>query len=207
MPVQLLKQFVEAVGYACDAHGVKKRRGTEVSYVAHLLGVTAIALEYGANEAEAIGALLHDVVEDCGGKSRLEDIRARFGPMIGAIVEGCSDTLDTPKPPWRERKEKYLQHLPQASAAVRLVSAADKLHNARATLGDYQRLGEKVWDRFHDGKAGTLWYYRALVTAFQAAGSNALIEELDRAVTAIEQLADRSETPRASSQQLTINLD
>ena len=164
-------------------------------------------MEYGANEAEAIGALLHDVVEDCGGKSRLEDIRARFGPMIGAIVEGCSDTLDTPKPPWRERKEKYLQHLPQASAAVRLVSAADKLHNARATLGDYQRLGEKVWDRFHDGKAGTLWYYRALVTAFQAAGSNALIEELDRAVTAIEQLADRSETPRASSQQLTINLD
>ena len=207
MPVQLLKQFVEAVGYACDAHGVKKRRGTEVSYVAHLLGVTAIALEYGANEEEAIGALLHDVVEDCGGKSRLADIRARFGPTIAAIVEGCSDTLETPKPPWRERKEKYLQHLPQASAAIRLVSAADKLHNARATLGDYQRLGEKVWERFHDGKVGTLWYYRALVTAFQAAGSNVLIEELDRAVTAIEQLADRPETPRASSQQLTINLD
>ena len=207
MPVQLLKRFVEAVGYACDAHGVTKRRGTEVSYVAHLLGVTALALEYGATEEEAIGALLHDVVEDCGGKPRLDDIRARFGPAVAAIVEGCTDTLDTPKPPWRERKEKYLQHLPQASAATRLVSAADKLHNARATLGDYQRIGEKVWARFHDGKAGTLWYYRALVTAFQAGGSNALIAELDRAVTAIELRAAQASPPDASTQQLQINLD
>ena len=207
MPVQSFKQFVDAVAYACDAHGASKRKGTDISYVAHLLGVTAIALEYGANEEEAIGALLHDVVEDCGGKPRLEDIRTRFGPTIAAIVEGCTDTTAAPKPPWRERKENYLQHLPQASAAIRLVSAADKLHNARSTLADYQRIGEKVWARFYGGKAGTLWYYRALVTAFQAAGSNALIEELDRAVTAIEQLADRPETPSTSPQQLIINLD
>ena len=207
MPVQLLKRFTDAVAYACAAHGVNKRKGTEISYVSHLLGVTAIALEYGATEEEAIGALLHDVVEDCGGKPRLEDIQARFGPTIAAIVEGCTDTTATPKPPWRERKENYLQHLPQASAAVRLVSAADKLHNARATLGDYQHIGEKVWSRLFGGKAGTLWYYRALVTAFQAAGSNPLIEELDRTVTEIERLADRSETPSASPPQRIINLD
>jgi len=207
MPVQLLKRFTDAVAYACAAHGVNKRKGTEISYVAHILGVTAIALEYGATEEEAIGALLHDVVEDCGGQPRLDDIRERFGPTIAAIVAGCTDTTATPKPPWRERKENYLQHLPQASAAIRLVSAADKLHNARATLGDYQHIGEKVWTRLNGGKAGTLWYYRALVTAFQAAGSTALIEELDRTVTAIEQLADRAEPPGASPQQLIINLD
>ena len=193
MPVHLLKRFVEAVAYACDAHGVNKRKGTDVSYVAHLLGVTAIALEYGATEEEAIGALLHDVVEDCGGKPRLDDIRERFGPSIATIVAGCTDTTALPKPPWRERKENYLRHLPQASAAIRLVSAADKLHNARTTLGDYQRIGEKVWPRFHEGKTGTLWYYRALVTAFQAAGSNPLIEELDRTVTEIERLAAGSD--------------
>ena len=207
MPVQLLKRFVEAVAYACDAHGLKKRTGTEISYVAHLLGVAAIVLEYGANEEEAMGAILHDVVEECGGKSRLEDIRGRFGPAIAAIVEGCTDTTATPKPPWRERKENYVKHLPQASAATRLVSAADKLHNARATLGDYQRRGEQVWTRFPGGKAGTLWYYRALVNAFQSVEANALIEELDRVVTEIEHRAAQPVPPPASSQQLLINLD
>ena len=195
MPGQLSDRFVAAVAYACAAHGVKKRMGTEISYVAHLFGVTAIALEYGANEDAAIGALLHDVVENCGGAARLADLHAQFGSTIAAIVEGCTDTTATPQPPWRERKETYIQHLPRASAAIRLVSAADKLHNARATLGDYQRSGEKVWARLAGGKAGTLWYYRALVTAFQAAGSNALIAELDRTVTAIERLAAHPVAP------------
>ena len=162
---------------------------TKVPYIGHLLGVTAIAMEYGANETEAIGALLHDAVEDCGGRQRQREIEEKFGQEVGEIVAGCTDTDQTPKPPWRERKERYIAHLKSASASTRLVSASDKLHNARAILHNLREEGDEVWTRFKGGKEGTLWYYRSLVAAFREHGEGALIDELDRVVSEIERIA------------------
>src|SRR3989449_11106326 len=130
--VRLSPQFEKALIYATRIHGGKLRKKTRIPYIAHILGVTAIALEYGVNETEAIAALLHDAVEDCGGAKRLRDIERKFGKKVARIVEGCTDTDRTPKPPWRERKEKYIAHLDKASVSTRLVSASDKLHNTRA---------------------------------------------------------------------------
>ena len=187
--MHLSPRFDEALRYATIIHAGQKRKGTEIPYLAHLLGVVSIALEYGANEDEAIGALLHDAGEDAGGEERIEDIRHRFGAAVADIVVGCTDAVILPKPPWKERKEAYIAHAHHASASVRLVSAADKLHNARAILRDLRRLGDGLWPRFNGGKDGTLWYYRSLVHAFSSAGSHELVDELDRAVSEMEQLA------------------
>jgi (p)ppGpp synthase/HD superfamily hydrolase len=195
--VRLSPQFEKALIYATRIHGGKLRKKTRIPFIAHILGVTAIALEYGANETEAIAALLHDAVEDSGGAKRLRDIERKFGKKVARIVEGCTDTFQTPKPPWRERKEKYIAHLKRASASTRLVSAADKLHNARAILHNLRQEGDNLWSRFNGGKEGALWYYRSLVSAFREHGSSELIEELDRVVTEIERSAQRKEMRRA----------
>jgi (p)ppGpp synthase/HD superfamily hydrolase len=108
-------------------------------------------------------------------------------------VAGCTDTYEEPKPAWRPRKEAYVAHVATAPASVRLVSAADKLHNARTILADLRSLGNDLWDRFTGGKEGTLWYYRALVEAYVAAGKNPVVEELDRVVREIEALARPAE--------------
>lgn len=189
--MNLSPKFDQALQYAVIIHAGQIRKGANIPYISHLLGVTSLAMEYGANEDETIGALLHDAGEDAGGEGRIEDIRRRFGGAVADIVQGCTDAITTPKPPWRQRKKDYIAHIPEAAASVRLVSAADKLHNARAILRDLRIHGEAVWSRFKGGKDGTLWYYRSLVTAFRKAGSNELIEELDRVVTEIEQLATK----------------
>jgi GTP pyrophosphokinase len=172
--VLLTSRFEQALRYAVVIHAGQVRKGSGVPYVAHLLGVAGIVLEYGGDEDEAIGALLHDAGEDAGGQGRIDDIRQRFGDAVAEIVLGCTDTLLTPKPPWRDRKEKYIAHVKDASAAVRLVSAADKLHNARAIVRDYRQIGAKLWPRFNGGKEGTLWYYRELVRTFSEAGRPAV---------------------------------
>jgi (p)ppGpp synthase/HD superfamily hydrolase len=187
--MKLSPKFEEALVYATQAHGDQTRKKTGIPYIAHILGVTAIALEYGADETEAIGALLHDVVEDCGGAERLRDIERKFGQAAAKIVDSCTDTDETPKPPWRERKEKYIAHVASADAATILVSASDKLHNARAILRDLRVHGDGVFDRFNGKKEGTLWYYRSLVTAFREHGQSELVDELDRVVVEIERLA------------------
>jgi (p)ppGpp synthase/HD superfamily hydrolase len=185
----LSPKFEQALVYATRIHGGQLRKKTKIPYIGHLLGVTAIALEYGANETEAIAALLHDAVEDCGGPARQREIEEKFGKEVGEIVAGCTDTDQMPKPPWRKRKENYIAHLKIASASTRLVSASDKLHNARAIVHNLREDGDGVWDRFTAGKEGALWYYRALITAFREHGPSALIEELDRVVTEMERLA------------------
>jgi GTP pyrophosphokinase len=186
------KRFEEAFAYAVEVHRAQRRKGTEIPYVAHPMAVAAIALEHGASEDQAIAALLHDVVEDGGGEPRRAEIRARFGAAVADIVDGCTDTAEDPKPPWRPRKERYVAHLASAPPAVRLVSAADKLHNARALLADLRALGDALWSRFTGGKDGTLWYYRALVTAFRAHGDGGrLVDELERVVGELEALAGR----------------
>jgi (p)ppGpp synthase/HD superfamily hydrolase len=189
-PVPTLSEcFEKALVYATVVHAGQTRKDTGIPYIGHLLGVASIALEYGANEDEAIGALLHDAAEDAGGRGRIEDIRARFGEKVAKIVEGCTDTVIAPKPPWRERKEKYIAHVKDADASTILVSAADKLYNTRAILRDLRKDGDAVWSRFRGGREGSLWYYRALVNAFREHGNSDLIHELDRAVSEIEKLA------------------
>lgn len=185
-------RFEDALIYAHQLHAKQKRKGTSVPYVGHLLAVTAIVIENGGNEDEAIGALLHDAIEDQGGAKTREEIRSRFGEKVAAIVDGLTDTDQTPKPPWRARKAAYIAHLSHATPAVLLVSLADKLHNARSILQDYRTCGDAVWKRFTGGQAGTLWYYRALVDAFRARRQfSALVDELDRTVMELEQLANQ----------------
>jgi GTP pyrophosphokinase len=192
--VSLSARFEEALILATRLHAGQFRKGTAIPYIAHLLGVAGIVLELGASEDEAIAALLHDAAEDRGGKAVLEDIRARFGDAVAEIVAGCTDAWTEPKPEWRPRKEAYIADLPRASASVLLVSAADKLHNARSILRDYRALGEAVWERFTGGREGTLWYYRSLVEIFRATGPSALAEELERVISELEWLA--STNPR-----------
>ncbi len=146
--MELSPKFEEALVYATRVHGGQLRKKTKIPYIGHLLGVSAIAMEYGANETEAIAALLHDAVEDCGGPERQREIEEKFGRAVGEIVAGCTDTDQMPKPPWRERKEKYIAHLETASASTRLVSAADKLHNAQAIVHNLREEGDEVWSRF-----------------------------------------------------------
>ena len=188
--MKLSTRFEEALVFATQLHAGQTRKGTTIPYISHLLAVTAIVLEHGGDEDEAIAALLHDSIEDQGGASTREEIRRRFGDRVVEIVDGCTDTDVMPKPPWRVRKEAYITHISVASAPVRLVSAADKLHNARAVLEDYRIVGEALWKRFNGGKEGTLWYYRAAVDALRKAGTSPLIEELDRVVSEIECLAE-----------------
>ncbi|MDH4062951.1 MAG: HD domain-containing protein [Acidobacteriota bacterium] len=180
-----MDRFESALRLAYRVHRGQIRKGTGIPYIAHILGVAAIALEHGANEDEAIGALLHDAAEDGGGEAMLAEIRAQFGDAAGDIVLGCSDSLvedPAEKRPWIERKEAYVAHLAGAGASVCLVSAADKLHNVRAIARDYRRHGEAVWTRFAGGREGTLWYYEAVSQALWRRWPSELTDELCRAV-------------------------
>ncbi len=188
------EKFEDALVYAARLHRDQARKGSRVPYVTHLLAVAAIVGENGGTEEEVVAALLHDAPEDAGGRERLEEIRERYGDEVAEIVAGCTDTYEDPKPAWRPRKEAYVAHVAEASSSVRLVSAADKLHNARSILADLRSLGEELWDRFTGGKRGTLWYYRTLTEAYKRAGANAVVEELDRVVREIEALARRTQT-------------
>jgi GTP pyrophosphokinase len=153
----------------------------------------AIALEHGANEDEAIAALLHDAVEDQGGQTTAAEIRRRFGDRVIEIVLGCTDADTIPKPPWRERKERYIAHLDSGNPSTFLVSASDKLYNSRSIVTDYRRIGEAVWSRFKGGREGTLWYYRSLADKFNRFAQEHrmpkdLAEELERTVQELEAL-------------------
>lgn len=170
-------------------HAGQRRKGTRRPYIAHVLGVASIVLAYGGDEDEAIAALLHDVPEDCGGRPRLEEIRRMFGARVARIVDGCTDTYESPKPPWLTRKRAYLARIASEPAEVRLVSVADKFHNVREILADYHLVGERIWRRFRGGREGTLWYYRALVPALREAGTLPLVEEYARVVTELEYMA------------------
>ena len=188
--MRLSTRFEEALVYACRAHAEQIRKGTEVPYVSHLLAVAAFTLENGATENVAIAALLHDVVEDAGGMTRLDDVRARFGNEVAEIVLGCSDAFENPKPPWRERKESFLTRLRTASPSVLLVACCDKLHNARSVAADLSVCGDGFWERFTGGRDGTLWYYREVLKVFRtSAVPRRLVEELDRCIAEIHRLA------------------
>lgn len=185
-------RFERALVFAHQLHARQLRKGTRIPYISHPMAVASLVLENGGDEDAAIAALLHDAVEDQGGLPTLERIRRKFGQNVATIVDGCTDAYEEPKPPWRPRKKDYLAHLAKASKAVRLVAAADKLHNARTILSDYRSIGEQVWSRFTAGKAGQPWYYRSLVQALGGPKASPLLAELGRTVRELLRLTQRS---------------
>jgi GTP pyrophosphokinase len=188
---KLSRSFEQALLFAIRKHAGQTRKGTPIPYIAHLLGVAGLVLEAGGDEDLAIAALLHDVVEDCGGAPMLKEVRRRFGKRVAHVVAGCTDADTYPKPPWRARKEKYLKHLRTADSDVRLVSAADKVHNARAILTDYREIGEPIWERFLGKRQGTLWYYQELAKEFRRRNPTRLGRELGRVVGELRTVAAR----------------
>jgi len=185
-------RFERALVYAAQIHAGQRRKGTARPYIAHLLGVTSIVLTHGADEDEAIAALLHDTVEDHPDKTSFAEIRRRFGPRVAEIVRGCTDAFTTPKPPWIDCKRAYLRHLRCANSSVRLVSAADKLHNVREILDDLRVGGEDVWSSFTATKPQALWYYRQVEKILRRHGPRPLVAELARTVTQLERESSSS---------------
>ena len=186
--MKLSKRFSDALVFAAALHGDQVRKVSGTPYVSHLLRVAGIVLEHGATEEEAIAALLHDAIEDQGGADARRQIRDRFGETVTQIVDGLSDTDQMPKPPWRARKEAYIAHLETASASVRLISAADKLDNARSLLESYRAHGESLWNNFKGRRDNTLWYHRSVVEVLKKGGITPLVAELEYTVSRLEGL-------------------
>lgn len=178
----LTQRFEEALLFATRLHAKQIRKGGDnIPYVSHLLGVTSIVLENGGTEDEAIAAMLHDAVEDQGGEATRQIIRAMFGENVTRIVDECTDTDVSPKPPWCERKEAYIRHVGTISPSGLLVSMSDKLYNLRSIKDDYAVVGDAVWDRFAGGKEGSLWYYETLIKAYEKRSpSHSLVGQLKR---------------------------
>ena len=190
---QLTSRYCSALTFAAELHRDQCRKKTTIPYVAHLLAVSSLALEQGADEDEAIAALLHDAVEDQGGATTEATIRRLFGERVADIVVGCSDSKDgEQKKTWKERKTEYLGHLPAADGSIRLVSACDKLHNARSILADLRAHGSVVWARFSPSPEEILWYYRSLANEFSKEGPDhiaSLADQFHRVVVELEEFA------------------
>lgn len=192
----LTDRYTAAFEHARSLHRDEVRKGTTIPYLSHLMSVSALVLEYGGTEDQAIAALLHDAAEDHGGQGVITDLRSRFGDVVADIVSACLDSLvadRNAKAPWLERKQAYLAHVADMRPDAVVVSAADKLHNARAVLADYRRHGDELWGRFNSaaGWAGTCWYYGALAEQLGArleqlgGDAEALAHELERTVEAL----------------------
>jgi (p)ppGpp synthase/HD superfamily hydrolase len=187
--IKLGARFLRAFVFTAEKHKGQTRKASSIPYIGHLMGVASLVLEGGGDEDLAIAALLHDVVEDCGGVPMLKEIRRRFGARVAKMVDGCTDAYTDPKPAWRERKEKYIVRLRKEDKDTRLVSAADKLNNVRSIVSDYRAVGESIWSRFKGGREGTLWYYRTLRDEFLRDPPNRITRDLALAVSELESLA------------------
>jgi (p)ppGpp synthase/HD superfamily hydrolase len=184
---RLTPAFIEAMQYAAEKHATQTRKGSGTRYLGHLLSVAGLVIEADGTETQAIAALLHDAAEDQDGKETLAEIRDKFGADVAMIVSECSDTFETPKQPWRERKEHYIRCLQDASDEAILVSLADKLHNARAILRDFRDLGDELWQRFKvRDPQEHLWYYRSLLEVYTDRIDNWMVDELRDVIEALE---------------------
>jgi (p)ppGpp synthase/HD superfamily hydrolase len=195
------RRFLRAFLFAAEKHKHQTRKASSIPYVAHLMGVASLVLEAGGDEDLAIAALLHDVVEDCGGAPMLKEVRRRFGSRVAKVVDGCTDSDTYPKRPWRERKDKYIARLKTENEDTRLVSAADKLNNVRSILSDYRAIGEEIWSRFSGGREGTLWYYRTLLDEFLGRPTNRITCDLELAVNELESLVTCESGPSVKSKE------
>jgi (p)ppGpp synthase/HD superfamily hydrolase len=189
MVAPLSDRYLKAFQYAFKLHKHQRRKGSNTPYITHLMTVSSLVLENGGTEDQAIAALLHDSVEDQGGRKTLKKIRSKFGDGVAEIVDGCTDSYQTPKPPWKPRKEAYLEKLRHADQSVLLVALADKVHNARCLLADLQIGKDNIWDLFKGGKEGTLWYYQTLAEIFKGSPFNNLQMELRILVERIRNLS------------------
>jgi len=184
------QRVLDALALAFELHGQQRRRGPErVPYVTHLMGVAAIVGEYGGNEDLFIAALLHDAAEDQGGQKTLDRIREQFGPHVAELVLACSDTLEVPKPPWRERKEKHLAEAAAAAPEARLILAADKLHNMRSLYRALREHGADTWKAFKGGRDGSLWYYESMYGALCQGWEHPILETVREELDALKRLA------------------
>ena len=195
--LHLTGRFTSAVDYARHIH-IERRKGTEIPYMAHLLGVSSLVMgeaghtSFPVTEDMVIAALLHDAAEDHGGELRLMDIEHNFGTNVARMVRGLSDSLaEDPhkKQSWMERKQAYIQMLRSESSDVELISAADKLYNAKAILDDYREIGPRIWERFKRGRLEQMWYFDQLLSVFKASGPNRLVEELERVVNELRKIS------------------
>jgi len=175
-------RFESALAFACAAHFGQRRKGSGAPYITHPMAVASIVGQYGGDEDQAIAALLHDVMEDCGVAE--ERIRDRYGERVARIVVACTDTTEQPKPPWRPRKEAHIAKVRDEPGEAKLVMAADKLHNALSILRDLRRpsVGDVVWTRFTAEKPDVLWYYRSMTEALGHGWGHELHGELSHAV-------------------------
>jgi (p)ppGpp synthase/HD superfamily hydrolase len=172
----------EALKLAADAFASRVRKGSGAPYLTHLLAVATLVMEHGGDEDQIVAAVLHDYLEDIPGAS-IDLLRDRFGARVARLVLALSDATDaTDKAPWRPRKERYLAHLRLAPADVKLVSAADKLHNVRSIVEDHARMGDEVFARFTASRDETLWYYREVTVALADGFDHPLVEQVRRAV-------------------------
>jgi GTP pyrophosphokinase len=181
------RRIEQAFLLASELHAGQRRKRTGIPYVFHLMAVASLVAEYGGEEDQIVAAFLHDAIEDAGGARAREIIRARFGESVVELVEGCTDG-EEPKPPWRVRKEAYLVRLRDASPAVRLVSVADKVHNARSIVAAL-RAGDEIWSRFQGGRDGCLWYYGGILDAAGHGWEHPILDELRRTVAVMQDLA------------------
>ncbi|MDZ4860601.1 MAG: HD domain-containing protein [Candidatus Hydrogenedentes bacterium] len=182
-------RVADAFAFAHRIHREQTRKGSGAPYITHIMAVAGIVGEHGASEDTFIAALLHDAAEDGDGEATIEEIRRLFGERVADWVRSCSDTMVKPKPEWRPRKEQFIESIRRAPHEVRLIVAADKLHNVCATISDYHMHGDAVWERFNGGREGTLWYYVAIATALAEGWEHDLIEELAAAVEELHETA------------------
>ena len=197
MTAQYSPRLYQAFQFAAHEHKCQLRKNTTIPYISHLMSVSALVMENGGDEDQAIAGLLHDVIEDADPPSRVPEIRqaieTQFGARVLRLVEGCTDGIADNtgvKPLWRPRKEAYLKHLKDEPVELLLVSCCDKLHNARAILTDLTTIGNTVFDRFSGKREGTLWYYKELVTIFEKHLPNVVaVRELGTTVEGIIRLA------------------
>lgn len=189
-------RLAEAFAMALARHRDQTRKGTDIPYLTHPLAVSALVGESGGSEDEMIAALLHDAVEDGGGRLLLNEIEEKFGRPVAEIVEGCTEEFpENGKSPWLERKQASLTRFAEAPLTVLRVTCADKLHNAQMIARDLKAQGPAVFERFKGDRDGTLWYYRSLARLFGAlvqdepgldTGFRALIRELRETVAGLE---------------------
>ncbi len=184
----------DALSLACDAFRGIRRKGSGVPYLSHLLAVAALVAEHGGDEDQIIAALLHDTLEDIR-DIRASDLEARFGLRVSGFVVALSDTTVYPKPPWLQRKQDYLAKLRSESPELKLISSADKLHNASSILRDFGLVGEDIWDRFTATREQTLWYYREVLAALSDGYSHPIVGELRHVVLQLHQAAGEPMDP------------
>jgi len=181
--------IIACMNLVMTLHQGQMRKGTQVPYFIHLWAVAALVGEYGGNEDQLVAALLHDSVEDHGEKISFEQIANQFGFRVAEIVKGCTDSQQNPKPPWRQRKENFIDRLRTASVDIKLVVAADKLHNAKSTVSDLRLHGSKVWSRFNAGQEDQVWYYKEIISGLRNGWSHPILEELERVVDELTRLS------------------